>query len=165
MRVTVMAGTQYETVHHITRTDPHRHKYDGPIAEYLDIVGDLDWRGGVDEPTGAYAAAGRKRIMFNGERGDVWCERFDDQHARDQVLEALDFCASIWVNEECDEQGRPYPDDDDGAAWTAAIARGERYVAYVVRCVEEGCDAFDVDGWTLHGRPDGPIGGAPAEVQ
>lgn len=78
----------------IYRTDPYRHKYDSALCEYVfdrGIEGDFDLWSYVGSPDigEAHYRVSPKRILENGDRGDVWLHRFDSVEKADAVWAEL----------------------------------------------------------------------------
>jgi len=134
---------------HICQTDS-RHKFDSALTEYvhdemMDTWG-ADSSGDAESTTGWFAQIG-KRILRGDSRGFVWIEKFDDVHAADQIVAALNLADAAWI---CDDDGDDEFDEDTYANVLA-------YLAYCYVTIGESCDCHTFDAWTIHGSPTGPL--------
>lgn len=86
----------------IRYSDPHRHKYDSAMAEYLDgldadeSTGDVDWHGHVSRFG--------KRLLHHDDRGFVSVERYPTVAAAVERFEVIDAEYGAWLD---------LSDDDD----------------------------------------------------
>jgi len=92
----------------IRLTDPHRHKYNSAMAEYLDSgldadqsTGGVDWHGHV----GLFG----KRLLHTAARGFVSVEKFPTKAAAVERFDAIDAEYSAWVDIENEEIPHAHP--------------------------------------------------------
>lgn len=85
----------------IRATDPHRHKYDNAMAEYLDFIG-ADYE---DESTGSvewceYVQRFGKRLLITDDRGFVTCDKYATEDAAREVFGRADVAYGEWLDAE-----------------------------------------------------------------
>lgn len=136
----------------IKLTDPHRHKYDSAMAEYLDYLGmngAYDSQGGnVESPVGAFQRFGR-RILRGDDRGFIWVETWPEPQAAEQVFDALEFVEGQWSYDEWGDEDEPRTEDEQQEAMDDAVL----FLRYVMDTAENNLEAFDYDRWVREGRP------------
>lgn len=136
----------------ITYTDPHRHKFDSALTEYIYVTalarGLLDtWTGGHEAPMGSVSLHGR-RLMFCDDRGFVYTDTYPEVDAARAVYDAIDLWYYTWEETDLD-------DEDEGHE---PIEVAEAYCAYVIACATENLTAYDMQSWKIRDCPKGPLG-------
>lgn len=135
---------------HITKTDPHRHKYADAMAEYLDwLSAESMERGSGDAecPTGWFVQFGR-RILVGDERGFVWVEVWPEEAAATQVYEAMDLYYSQWAYDDWSDE-----EERTEAQQMAIMDDCNLFLRYVADTAINNLEAFDYDRWVAEGRP------------
>lgn len=83
----------------IRLTDPHRHKFDSAMAEWLywlecdDYTGSAEW--------GEYVQLFGKRILFEDNRGFVTCDKYPNEAKALERFETIDRAYDDYLYEEC----------------------------------------------------------------
>jgi hypothetical protein len=106
--------------------------------------------GDAESPTGWFIQCGR-RVLVGDSRGFVWTEVWPEPRSAEQVVRAMSYYYGEWSADEWD-------DDYDEDTHEQRMARADRYLAYVGACAIENLEAFELDMWTVHGEPTGPLG-------
>lgn len=136
----------------IKLTDPHRHKYDSAMAEYLDMlcmVGAHDRSAGnAESPVGWFCQFG-KRILRGDSQGFVWVEVWPEEQAARQVFDALEFVEGQWSYDEWGDEDEPRTEDEEMAAMDDA----HLFLRYVMDTAENNLIAYDHGTWVAFGRP------------
>lgn len=143
----------------IQQTDPHRHKYNDAMSEYMDHIGGMRMlfdttTGESDAPMGHVALFG-KRLLFHDERGFVCHDKYPSNESAQQVYYAIDAWYGEWADDEWDMGGDLAKDEYEHEN---QLALREAYVRYVIACATENLNAHDYDMWLVHNQPKGPLG-------